>query len=157
MTETNFRDEDGNELHFTRIDSGRNCEIIIIKRDRLGVFVSHDHYFYSADKLQGWSSFSENGDLISRHELEYGPGLWDAWNREFDVAGQLLKKIFYTWDKDHQAKAELFYDAAGNYLGKRVDCLQDGKYRPMDFDSEGNLVSSDAQPNKRLERTRHQR
>lgn len=142
MTETSFRDEDGNEVRFTRLEYGQDCEIIIMKRDRMSVFVSHDHLFYSSDKLQGWSSFSETGDLISRHEIEYGTSVWDAWHREFDAAGQLLKQTFYTWDKDHQAKAALFYDQAGRYLGKRVDSLEGGKYRPLDFDSEGNLVRS---------------
>ena len=154
MTETIFRDDEGNEVQFTRRDCGPECEIIIVKRDRQRVFISHDHFSYSSDKLQSWSSFSENGDLIVRHELEYGTSVWDAWQREFDATGQLLNQTFYTWDKDHQAKAALFYDQAGRYLGKRVDTLEDGKYRPLDFDSEGKSVSFDAQHNKRLERTR---
>lgn len=52
--------------------------------------------------------------------MEYGSNVCDAWHREFDGAGQLLKQIFYTWDKEYQAKAELHYDAMGEYLGKKA-------------------------------------
>ena len=142
MTETKFQDECGNEIQFTRKDSSHQGEVIIIKRDSTGDFISHEHYFYSSDKLQSWSCFSESGEIISRHEMKYGPDVWDAWHKEFDGAGQLVKQTFYTWDTQHQAKAELYYDAAGIYLGKKVDSLEAGKYRPLHFDREGNLIAS---------------
>jgi len=142
MTETKFQDGHGNEIQFARKDSGRDSEIIITKRDSAGNFISHDHYFYSSDKLQSWSCFSESGGLINRHIIEYGSDVWDAWHREFDGGGRLLKQTFYTWDDEHQAKAELYYDAAGEYLGKKVDSVEGGKYRPLHFDREGNLIPS---------------
>lgn len=155
MTETKFQDEHGNEVQFVRMDTGRDCEVIITKRDSAGSFVSHEQYFYSSDKLQSWSCFSEKGDVISRHVMEYGPDMWDAWHKEFDSAGQLLKQTFYTWDDGHQTKAELYYDAAGEYLGKKVDSLEGGQHRPLYFDNENNLIPSDAQHNNSINRTRN--
>jgi hypothetical protein len=142
-TETKFQDEHGNEIQLTRRDSGQDGEVIIIKHDSAGSFISHEHYFYSSDEVQSWSCFSGSGEIISRHVMEYGTDVWDAWQREFDGIGQLMKQTFYTWDKKYQAKAELYYDAAGEYLGKKVDSLEGGKYRPLHFDREGNLLPSD--------------
>jgi len=154
MTETKFQDEHGNEFQFTRKDSGQVGEVIIIKRDSAGEFVSHKHYFYLSDKLQEWTCFSENGEIISRHVMEYGSDVWDAWHREFNSAGQLLNQTFHTWDNEYQAKAELYYDVAGEYLGKRVDSLEGGKYRPLHFDRDGNVLPSDGQHNKSLDARR---
>ena len=142
MTETKFKDQHGNEVQFMRKDTGQDCEITEIKHDSVGVFISHKRYFYSSGKLQEWYCFSENSEIISRHVMEYGPDVWDAWRREFNSAGQLRRQTFYTWDKEYQAKAALYYDAAGEYLGRKVDALDEGKYCPLYFDKEGNPVES---------------
>jgi hypothetical protein len=102
--------------------------------------VSHARYLYVSDKLQQYSFFSENGKLISKHIIEYCSNIWDAWPREFNNHGQLLKQTFYTWDNKYQAKAELYYGAIGEYLGKKIYVLQDGKRKILIFDRENNLV-----------------
>ncbi len=145
MTETKFKDEFGNEIQFIRMDSEQKCEVIMIKRDMTGKFISHGHYFYISDKLQEWFFYSESGEIISRHTIEFCSDIWDAWHKDFDSTGDLLKQTFYTWDKSYQAKAELYYDAADEYLGKKVHSSEGGNYHPLYFDKKGNLISpSDA-------------
>lgn len=109
MTETISHDEHGNEIRFIRKDTGQDCEVTIIKHDSAGHFISRERCSYLSDKLQEWSCFSESGEVLSRQVMEYGSNVWDAWHREFDGAGQLLKQTFYTWDKEYQAKAALYY------------------------------------------------
>lgn len=77
-----------------------------------------------------------------RYKKTVNAFVWDAWHREFNSAGQLLNQTFCTWDNEYQAKAELYYDVAGEYLGKKVDSLKGGKYHPLYFDRNGNLLPS---------------
>jgi hypothetical protein len=140
-TESRWQDENGNEIQFTRKENGLDGEVIIIEHNSSGDFISHQHYFYLSDKLQEWTCLSESGEVISRKVMEYGPDVWDGWCREFEGAGQLLRQIFFTWDKTHQAKAALYYNAMDEYLGKKVDSLKEGNYYPLYFDKEGNLIS----------------
>src|SRR4051812_13905142 len=106
MMNSKFQDDQGNEIQFIRKDVGEDVEVTFITHDIAGKFISHTHSFYSSNKLQELSYFSESGDLISRHVMEYCSDAWDAWHREFDADGKLLEKTFLTWDKTYQGKAE---------------------------------------------------